>query len=904
MSHPTFNPNISGMAPKAEIDRPAPESRSTSNPNTACLSMHILTHSAPTTPQTLSPKRSASLQQNSGILGKLEGTPLYKADSNDLSLPRDASLTDIKKYLHDWVTKDPENLKEAYDEVLRFLNSPTQENQGVSLRLTWNALPHIFHTQLMQDKLKRFTILCPKNETPEVGVNVLELPELAGNLTYLTFLSIEGEGVTKIAESIGTMTRLQSLFILGCSRVSELPESLCNLAQLEELKITGTGMMRLPEGFGHLRALKILVLDYNGELVSFPRSFVQLKSLEILSLFKCSKLVYLPEFRNPRDVLDESGDFSNLEALTKLNLFGCCALSSLPPSIIKLKNLTYLNISSCRELTALPELIGKLPLQNLYFLSTPKITSLPVSLYRRALSLELEETQRFGCALQHEEDSRRWRRRQSAFLPSPWNETVQWMHDALHKKFLPYEVKTHPTNGSQELHIKIHPETAAPFAQEHLHLLVECLENHSLTSPPPIFSRVRYEGQNGIDLGGLSRHFWHQFFFNIDHPILKRSSEGCLLEMETNRPINAQDVKLCKNIGKLLSAFVDGLSVNYTIGNVFPPHFYTGLLLGLYYKRNFFGEGPLKLFHEMPPHRQLALCKMLALHDKNGLKDSEGSLLYVLDYFADQSEFPTSDKDLYKVWNLINLNESPETIEKWFPSMREFIVSDESITEESDRPRLVQTFRKDLNLDKQFIASSVARYVMASYGRQCDPLTAVMQGFQVSQLSRDTAIRAFSAVRGQRLTEASQELSNSIQGPPFTCAAFAALIERSRLVTQNDDETTQILLRRVQLIANWYVRHATEVQMKDFVRCMHGADSIIGNMSFEFNGPEQVPVGPDQFVLSPHSVFHTCSNSVSLGNQLMSQEVITEEGKSALISTWLEHIHLAMPPGSNFHDGQ
>ena len=364
-------------------------------------------------------------------------------------------------------------------------------------------------------------------------------------------------------------------------------------------------------------------------------------------------------------------------------------------------------------------------LQSLFMLrfDGTKIKSLPNSLYRLAFV------------------------KPSGFLPSPWNDAVQWMRQSLKSTVQRYTVT------GDRLRIEIRPDTAVPFAQEHLRLLVKALESNSRLGNPPSIISVVYPGEVPVDAGGLRRERFRHIFpdyaeqikWDAEPILVYREERNCfMLERAMNREMYPPEIEFCRNTGKLMGALLCGFASfpnsrgdACKIGNIFPEHFYAGLLHAVLYLAC---RNPERRTHK----EQEALCRILALNDKNGLIDGDGKLLFDLAFLRDDSNRPDhpkirmSDEDLYKIWKLMNHYEDIENLmDEWFPSMAEFMRNAGFIREEFEACNafpegMLEAFRSVL--DKEFsreeIQSTLIGYMFKQYHRQCEPLIYVAQGFR------------------------------------------------------------------------------------------------------------------------------------------------------------------------------
>lgn len=738
---------------------------------------------------------------------------------------------------------------EVYETIVNWLDS-----EDFLLTLQWNLLPNIFHTTLMQARLRSLIIECPARTCLGVGVDVLELPELKGNLMRLESLCISGAGITYIGESIGDLKDLTSLWIMYTC-VAQLPESIGSLAQLETIKIVE-----------------------NRELTLLPNSIVHLIHLRTLNLDGCVKLSRLPDAhhsRSSRDLSDDaSSRFGNLRRLTELSLWKCYTLESLPESLCMLSGLKFLCLSECHALTELPDAIGAIrSLLSLRF-SRTRIESIPVSLYRLALT------------------------KSKGFLASPWNESTQWMLQALKGTLRPYSIHV----ARDELYIVVKPETLIPYAQEHLALLVGALEEHGLTKPPRCVF-IRHEGEEGIDQGGLTRNFFGRIFPNLAlqikevHPILVYAEDRgyYILEREKDAPMKLENIQLCKNIGKLLCALTCGLGRKGKIGNVFPQHIYAYLFLNLFVRSGLFK--PLIRFREMSAIEQISLCRDMACLDQDGVKDGEGNILFQKKYFNNPLWKMNFDA-LHKLWILMNHIAEDEDLKSMFPSMLQHgLIFDDYLNKEiENEERFMSAFLRDIvQLDtKQFIDSTLTDYAVERYSRQCEALTDVMHGFKEGLGNRDRLLRVFERCGRGDLQDAAKAFSMIIQGPPFTRASFEGLMSRCVMARSTLPAVHAAMEERMRVIKEEYLTlphtRESEEQMKRMVRCILGSEVIMPDRNLVLYQPRARNNALEHNALEPKSIFHTCSGAIEIGNELMTQDITTREGKKQLFEIWLNHV--------------
>jgi len=144
----------------------------------------------------------------------------------------------------------------------------------------WADKNKISKEQLPRNK----QILWQKEELDLSNNQLIEIPELIGNLTNLTMLGLISNQLTRIPESISNLTNLKNLALLD-NQLIEIPESIGNLTNLLKLSLDKNKLTILPESLGNLTALKELYLDDN-QLTEIPESVRNMPNLKIIGLDK------------------------------------------------------------------------------------------------------------------------------------------------------------------------------------------------------------------------------------------------------------------------------------------------------------------------------------------------------------------------------------------------------------------------------------------------------------------------------------------------------------------------------------------------------------------------------------------------------------------------------------------
>lgn len=121
-----------------------------------------------------------------------------------------------------------------------------------------------------------------------VDLRILNFPkldtfsEINGDMYSLSELAIQSNGITELPSSIGNLSALKSLSLVGCEHLASLPKSLCNLNNLRWLCLCGCNKLeKLPENIGDLQELE--ELDARETAISqLPLSTTKLGKLNTL----------------------------------------------------------------------------------------------------------------------------------------------------------------------------------------------------------------------------------------------------------------------------------------------------------------------------------------------------------------------------------------------------------------------------------------------------------------------------------------------------------------------------------------------------------------------------------------------------------------------------------------------
>ncbi|CAN6315027.1 unnamed protein product [Urochloa humidicola] len=166
-----------------------------------------------------------------------------------------------------------------------------------------------------------------------------KLPESLGSLTSLQSLKVESCAIHVLPECLGELHSLQELTISFCHSLSSLPQSTTHLTSLQVLRIGSCdALLQLPECLGELRSLRALEIHHLPGLTCLPRALCGLTFLKELSIRNCPGLTSLPQGMN------------HLASLEKLLVYWSPGIKSMPEGIKDLDALQELWIHGCPDL--------------------------------------------------------------------------------------------------------------------------------------------------------------------------------------------------------------------------------------------------------------------------------------------------------------------------------------------------------------------------------------------------------------------------------------------------------------------------------------------------------------------------------------------------------------------------
>ncbi|GJP41207.1 hypothetical protein CLOM_g881, partial [Closterium sp. NIES-68] len=165
------------------------------------------------------------------------------------------------------------------------------------------------------------------------------LPNNLGHLPALRTLILDELNISNLSDSLCHLRSLKTFFFIHCTVIQQLPEAFSKLTSLETICILNSMELVLPEGIGELCNLQ--TLDVHENLVQpLPPSFTRLTSLTRLELDGC----------RPEALLLGIGSLSNLQEL----LIHHSPIRTLPESITASTSLEILTVDSCWQLSSIP----------------------------------------------------------------------------------------------------------------------------------------------------------------------------------------------------------------------------------------------------------------------------------------------------------------------------------------------------------------------------------------------------------------------------------------------------------------------------------------------------------------------------------------------------------------------
>ncbi|XP_004301798.1 PREDICTED: TMV resistance protein N-like [Fragaria vesca subsp. vesca] len=186
------------------------------------------------------------------------------------------------------------------------------------------------------------------------------------NPQKLVKLNMPNSRISRLGQGLKNMQNLKFLSFESCKFLTEIPDLSGRFPNLKWLKLTScASLAELHPSVGFLDKLVFLDLNHCCNLKTFPR-MVNMKSLQEINLGGCKRLENFPEIvgrMESLNMMDLSGTAIkelpssigyHLFNLSRLYLFNCENLKSLPLSINELQRLWSLELTGCPKLELTP----------------------------------------------------------------------------------------------------------------------------------------------------------------------------------------------------------------------------------------------------------------------------------------------------------------------------------------------------------------------------------------------------------------------------------------------------------------------------------------------------------------------------------------------------------------------
>jgi predicted outer membrane repeat protein len=210
-------------------------------------------------------------------------------------------------------------------------------------------------------------------------------------LTHLTLSGMSRDLRREIPQSVGNLTKLESLKFDRNKFTGTIPDTMKHLTELTHLKITNSELSgEIPQIIGNLKKLEKLELYLNNFTGSIPDSITTLTKLTILNLGSNQFNDSIPKtignltklnilgLSNAKLIGKIPSGIGNLGNLNELWLNHNSLSGTIPDSITSLRNLTYLRLDNNQLTGKIPETIGNLSsLKYLYLYSNQLTGSIP-----------------------------------------------------------------------------------------------------------------------------------------------------------------------------------------------------------------------------------------------------------------------------------------------------------------------------------------------------------------------------------------------------------------------------------------------------------------------------------------------------------------------------------------------
>ena len=233
---------------------------------------------------------------------------------------------------------------------------------------------------------------------------VTQIPDISGAPNLRELVVRRCCNLTKIHDSVGSLSRLIQLDVSGCTKLRTFPREI-HMASLEMLDLNNCKSLKyFPNILGKMDALNTVLAEDTG-IKELPHSIGNLSGLEVLDMNSCKSLRHLPSSlftlqnlcclllgdSRPRSrksfrksIQENHTTVIGRPNLQFLNLENCCILEedlhlvlnsfsnlqelflpgndfvSLPECIIECTNLLELDVTGCKRLQDIPELPSNL----------------------------------------------------------------------------------------------------------------------------------------------------------------------------------------------------------------------------------------------------------------------------------------------------------------------------------------------------------------------------------------------------------------------------------------------------------------------------------------------------------------------------------------------------------------
>lgn len=199
-----------------------------------------------------------------------------------------------------------------------------------------------------------------------VRLGLSTIPSEILNITSLTFLNLEANRITGLAERVGSLCHLRTLSLRG-NRLSMVPDSFINLTGLVEIDISQNSFNVLQKQIVLLPQISIIDCSHNKLKTIAPtikycttltRLIInnnKLWTIPYAEMLFCKKLVYLDLDHNSFTEIDPSIMF--FTTIASLMLAGN-PLQALPIQFVLLSNITELDLTGCPLVCPPPAVIA------------------------------------------------------------------------------------------------------------------------------------------------------------------------------------------------------------------------------------------------------------------------------------------------------------------------------------------------------------------------------------------------------------------------------------------------------------------------------------------------------------------------------------------------------------------